>query len=554
MQVGDIVKRPSLARPLLVLAALALVGCNSGTSSPKPNDSGAGPTADARPADDTMPGRPDAADDVGGLTDTTVASDVTPGADQARPADVVPASDGPVRDDTLSAPDATPDTTVKNDVGPGADAGPRQDASAPGDAGADTAVPADVRPDGTTVSDGNRSTDLAPDAGGPATDTTVNDPSGTLYIAVDGDDGNPGTKDKPLASIEKASSLAKPGTLIYMRGGTYKLAATVTVSSPAGTAQDPIRLWASPGDSVVLDFAGASITKGLSIDASYWHVKGLVVENSAGRGLQVSTGTGIVIENCETRYNGDMGLVVSNGASNALVLNCDSHHNFDDANSGENADGFGAKSNVGTGVIFRNCRAWANSDDGWDLYGAPSAVRFENCWAYKNGDNFKNISGFAGDGNGFKLGKSDGDAAHHVLVGCLAWDNLGGNGYEDNNNTGGLTFLNSVAYKNKGASFEAINNTNHILKNNLAFANGKPENILTGSVVSNNSWNGFTVTEADFLSLDDSVAVGPRPADGSLPASNFLHLAPTSGLVDKGVDVGLPFLGAAPDLGAYEAK
>ena len=297
-----------------------------------------------------------------------------------------------------------------------------------------------------------------------------------------------------------------------------------------------------------------AISKGLSIDASYWHVKGLVVENSAGRGIQVSTGTGIVIESCETRQNGDMGLVVSNGASNALILNCDSHHNFDDANAGENADGFGAKSNVGTGVIFRGCRAWANADDGWDLYGAPSAVRFENCWAYKNGDNFKNVSGFAGDGNGFKLGKSDGDLAHHVLVNCLAWDNLGGNGYEDNNNTGGLTFYNTVAYQNKGAGFEAINNTNHILKNNLAFGNGKPDNVLAGSVDSNNSWNGLTVTAADFASLDDTVAVGPRQADGSLPASDFLHLAPGSGLIDKGVDVGLPFLGAAPDLGAYEAR
>ena len=111
-----------------------------------------------------------------------------------------------------------------------------------------------------------------------------------------------------------------------------------------------------------------------------------------------------------------------------------------------------------------------------------------------------------------------------------------------------------VAYHNKGAGFEAINNTNHILKNNLAFGNGKPDNVLAGSVDSNNSWNGLTVTAADFASLDDTVAVGPRQADGSLPASDFLHLAPGSGLIDKGVDVGLPFLGAAPDLGAYEAR
>lgn len=57
---------------------------------------------------------------------------------------------------------------------------------------------------------------------------------------------------------------------------------------------------------------------------------------------------------------------------------------------------------------------------------------------------------------------------------------------------------------------------------------------------------------ADFVSLDDSVACGPRQADGSLPNTNFLHLAAGSDLIDKGMNVGLPFTGIAPDLGAFE--
>jgi pectate disaccharide-lyase len=536
-----------------VAACSVFAACNGGSEAAKNNDA----AADARI-----------------LTDATTRSDLTekPESSPAGPDSSLPSADAPaVHADTFP----TTDSVGKADGGSGGDtapASPGADALDKNDLGADgkhdlpPGPDALANPDTTdgpaAATDGSPRADVSAPNGDTVTadrpsatpDTVTIEPRNTLYIAVDGNDSNLGTQDQPLATIKKAASLAQPGTLIYLRGGTYKFSATVTVASPAGTATDPIRLWAYPGESPVLDFAGAAITKGLSIDASYWHVRGLVVQNSAGRGLQVSTGTGIVIENCEIHHNGDMGLVVSNGASNALILNCDSHHNFDDTNGGENADGFGAKSNVGTGVIFRNCRAWANSDDGWDLYGAPSAVRFENCWAYKNGDNFKAIAGFNGDGNGFKLGKSDGDQAHHVLVNCLAWDNLGGNGYEDNNNLGGLTFYNSVSYKNKGASFEAINNTNHILKNNLAFDNGKPEDILTGSVVSNNSWQGFTVTAADFLSLDDAVAVGSRQADGSLPATTFLHLAPSSGLIDKGIDVGLPFLGAAPDLGAYEAK
>jgi hypothetical protein len=47
-------------------------------------------------------------------------------------------------------------------------------------------------------------------------------------------------------------------------------------------------------------------------------------------------------------------------------------------------------------------------------------------------------------------------------------------------------------------------------------------------------------------------AVAPRLADGSLPFLDFLRLAPGSHLIDAGVDVGLPYNGAAPDLGWLE--
>jgi len=69
-----------------------------------------------------------------------------------------------------------------------------------------------------------------------------------------------------------------------------------------------------------------------------------------------------------------------------------------------------------------------------------------------------------------------------------------------------------------------------------------------------NSWDtsGITVSDADFVSLDSSCLDDPRKPDGSLPDCNFLHLKSTSGLIDKGVNVGLPFNGKAPDLGAYE--
>jgi hypothetical protein len=44
-----------------------------------------------------------------------------------------------------------------------------------------------------------------------------------------------------------------------------------------------------------------------------------------------------------------------------------------------------------------------------------------------------------------------------------------------------------------------------------------------------------------------------RQADGSLPVVPFLRLAATSKLIDKGTNVGLPYNGAAPDLGCFES-
>ena len=90
------------------------------------------------------------------------------------------------------------------------------------------------------------------------------------------------------------------------------------------------------------------------------------------------------------------------------------------------------------------------------------------------------------------------------------------------------------------------------LRNNLSFTGG----IAMHAAVDDefNSWNlPITINAADFESLVDTIARGPRRADGSLPASGFLHLATDSDLIDQGTDVGLSYSGTAPDLGAYEA-
>jgi len=103
----------------------------------------------------------------------------------------------------------------------------------------------------------------------------------------------------------------------------------------------------------------------------------------------------------------------------------------------------------------------------------------------------------------------------------------------------------------------------HIMRNNIGYPNKNTN--MTGVDSMFNSWDlMITPAGSDFASIaDPSVsmtgmsiegmgALGPRQADGSLPDVDFLKLAAMSRMIDKGTDVGLPFVGAAPDLGAYE--
>jgi len=95
------------------------------------------------------------------------------------------------------------------------------------------------------------------------------------------------------------------------------------------------------------------------------------------------------------------------------------------------------------------------------------------------------------------------------------------------------------------------------LRNNLSFKS-RVDLAKFDAAKSDAANNSFTLnlkpTAADFLSLDESDLTRPRQANGDLPAIKFLHLAESSALIDKGEEIGFPFKGAKPDLGAFEKQ
>ncbi len=422
---------------------------------------------------------------------------------------------------------------------------------------------------GVFVSNAYGSTNSAP-----AT-LTVNVPNtnGDYYISTNGSDANPGTLAAPFATLTKAASVALPGNVIFLRGGTYLPSATIRITN-AGTAGNRIQLLAYPGEKPYFNFTNQPVgdaNRGLlfTTTSSYWNIQGLEVGYAGDNGIKVE-GSYLRFEQCVFHHNGDTGLQIGFGHTNSNpggllaayieVVNCDSYLNFDLASNGGNADGFAAKMHCGQGIVFIGCRAWENSDDGWDLFETDHSVVISNCWTWKSA-----MVGGQGNGNGFKMGGNGagGDSkGTHYAYNCVAFSHKV-NGFTQNSHKDGNVVIHCLSFTN-GASgynyfFEGSLNSGkqNVFKNNVGIrrnAASTSNNFIEDNapLQQNNSWNlAVTANTADYVSLLEAAAKAPRNPDGSLP-TGFARLVSGSDLIDQGINVGLPFTGAAPDLGPYE--
>ncbi len=386
-----------------------------------------------------------------------------------------------------------------------------------------------------------------------------------IYVSTDGNDDNPGTVDEPFGTFEKAVNQITPGDTIYVRGGIYNPVSTISISFSKSGKQDSLCTFIAYNDEIpILDFSGLpSGDRGIRLQSNYWHIKGLQITNATDNGMIIDFGSYNIIENCQFYRNQDTGLQLANGSSYNQIINCDSYYNADPPDFGD-ADGFAPKLNVGTGNYFYGCRAWGNCDDGWDGYmrGADDvSTTLENCWTWGNGYLEDGTDpGPKANGNGFKLGGGDNSNSenlkhHFTLINCLAFDNKN-KGFDQNNNAGSMTLYNCSGYNNLTANYriqrELPEGQFLIVKNSLSYFGA----VQLGSFALQeaNSWlSPFEVTAEDFLNLDIASVSAPRKEDGSLPEIDFLHLAQGSDLIDGGIDLGFPYLGAAPDLGAFES-
>jgi hypothetical protein len=388
----------------------------------------------------------------------------------------------------------------------------------------------------------------------------------TFYVATSGDDENPGSIERPFASIQRAQDAVAPGDTVYIRGGTYvmkssqiarqeRIFAHVIRLNKSGSEDNRINYWAYEDEQPVFDFSEVKPpgmrVHAFSVAGSWLHFRGIEVV-----GVQVTIlthtqsicfandGSHNIYERLSMHDGMAIGIYSVRGADN-LFLNCDAYRNHDAVSEngrGGNVDGFGCHPTKGsTGNVFRGCRAWFNSDDGFDCISAFEPVTFEHCWAFANGytPEFKSLA----DGNGFKVGGYGASKAsqlpktipRHIVQRCVAAHNKS-SGFYANHHLGGCDWSYNSAYRN-GVNFNLLcrlsdNVTDvpgyeHVLRNNLSFGSRTlVTNLdLKTSEVFDNSFNDdVRLKQADFESLDESQLFLAREASGELPAIKFLNL------------------------------
>jgi hypothetical protein len=397
------------------------------------------------------------------------------------------------------------------------------------------------------------------------------------YVSPTGSDSNPGTQASPFATVQKGANAASAGDTVWLRAGTYSITSQLTLSKSGTSDTNRTKIWAYQGEVPILDISNygaassGSDVPAVLVTGSWMHLKGLEIANakvgSSGSHsysmLRTKNASNNTFELLNIHHGFGPGLFIDTGNGGNLILNCDSHDNYDVNGSqgdGQNGDGFGVHYQTsGPSTIIRGCRAWGDADDGYDLISQEVPVTVENNWAFGIG-----LGG--GNGNGFKMGSSK-TGIRHIVQNNVAWK-CKASGFYANHSTGGNNWYNNTSYNNGtqynmlASSFDSSGSVSgtitlsgtkaHVMRNNIGFPN---DNTNMGGVdAANNTWDlNITPAASDFASASDTGCTGPREADGSLPsACAMLRLTAGSKMIDKGKDVGLPFVGTAPDLGAYE--
>ena len=133
----------------------------------------------------------------------------------------------------------------------------------------------------------------------------------TYYVAVNGNNNNPGTAAQPWATLQKAVDAVAPGDVIIVRAGTYSGCRI----GKSGAANSPITLKAEAGARPLINSLAAtnrhqSLIEVENFDSrvSYWIIDGFEISGAPRHGVDIRNADYITVQNCYSHNNGSTGV------------------------------------------------------------------------------------------------------------------------------------------------------------------------------------------------------------------------------------------------------
>lgn len=294
-----------------------------------------------------------------------------------------------------------------------------------------------------------------------------------IYIAPDGEDIASGNELHPVHTLERASSLVRPGGTINYTHGIHQHVTQQTMTRN-GNEGERITVCPAPGAQVVIDGGGGSGggTPLVMLDASYVTFKGIEVARSARQGIAIYAAKYVEVLDCDVHDCWETGIINEGPTIDSnvgtLIQGCTVHKNTNHNLTGEPGYGQGISLSKGKGAVARRNYIFNNK----------------------------------GEGLGIMKGHVGGSALENV-----SFDNYKINIYIDSP-ADGATIRQNLCYCTGNEKYLTYNE--HLRSTGITFARETGEGHLTGIVCENNALLGCHYGMSFFIQKRDSGLVGAK--------------------------------------------
>ncbi len=373
----------------------------------------------------------------------------------------------------------------------------------------------------------------------------------SYFVAKNGDDSNPGTFIEPFLTINKAAKSAVAGDIVYVREGTYKERVLPINSGKPGKL---ITYKNFENEQVIIDASG--LGQGIMLAGAYYiRIQGFTVLNSTHSGIHIQDrfgnegGYNFIQENTVNNCGTENFSGIYIGGSNNVVSN----NNVSGSGGGVKGHGiyvFGNHNLVESNEIFSNTRM------GIRMEGDHNIIKSNAI--YDNGE--YGISIWVDEALTCENTIIQQNLIHNNVLGGIRVYGFGKGAKPDHiyifNNT--IKNRDSEAGIKIGGGPRNIQVLNNIITGEMEAFIFTDEQSLEGFLENYNIFFGTgifryaSIVYDSFVKYTEATSLGTRSYYQDPLLDTDYNPTKESIAIDNAFDVGIPFSGKGPDIGAFE--